>query len=288
MYFIGIDLGGTKIEGALLDRDNMILKRQRVATPPNYDGIICAIRDMVKRMRCGDCTLGVGAPGTTGSCGRIMNSNTACIRGMPLHDDIQKATGMDMRMGNDADCFVAAEAVAGAGAGFHTVFGAIMGTGVGGGLAIGGRVMHGRIGAAGEWGHHTLHPKGNQCWCGRRGCTETYISGPALESRWFAQTGIRLSVPDIVSLRPSGFEEWQKGFVEDFGLALSAVVHVIDPDVIILGGGLSNMSFLYDMGVSEIYRNTLQPGTPVLRNKLGDSAGVVGAALLGAGAVHDM
>ncbi len=289
MYFIGIDLGGTKIEGALLDSGRTVLKRRRVPTPPDYDGVVGAVADMVERVRPrADYTLGVGAPGTTDPRGRMINSNVGCLRGMPLLEDLRNATGVDLRMENDADCFAAAEAAAGAGAGFHTVFGVILGTGVGGGLAVGGRTLRGRTGSAGEWGHHTLRRGGRRCWCGRRGCAETYISGPALERRWFHMTGARLSVPEIVSLRPPGFEAWRDEFVQNFGLALSAVVHVVDPDVIVLGGGLSNVPFLYDVGASALHRNALRPGTPVLRNKLGDSAGVVGAALLGAGDVLDL
>lgn len=284
MHFIGIDLGGTKIEGAVLDEDRAVLDRRRVPTPPDYAGIVDTIGRMVSDMRpAGDCTLGVGAPGTTGRDGRIANSNTGCIRGMPLHRDLEKATGMRIRMGNDADCFAVAEARMGAGAGFETVFGVIMGTGVGGGLVVRNRIWRGRTGAAGEWGHSTLHPDGNPCWCGRRGCVETYISGPALEERWLRQTGARMSVPQIVSSKPPGFKRWRDSFVGDFGVALSGAVQILDPDAIILGGGLSNIPFLYDAGAEALHQNVLHGGTPVLRNALGDSAGVVGAALLGAG-----
>lgn len=282
MNFIGIDLGGTKIEGALLDQNHTILERRRVPTPRDYNSIVRAIRDMVERIGRGDCALGVGAPGTTGPDGLITNSNTRSIQGMPLLRDLQEATGMNIRMGNDADCFTAAEAGMGAGAGFETVFGVIMGTGVGGGLAVRGHMVRGRAGGAGEWGHSTLYPGGNICWCGRRGCVETYISGPALERRWEQETGSRMSVPDIVSAEPPGFTMWRDAIVRDFGLALSGVVQVVDPDIIVLGGGLSNMPFLYDMGAAALHQNTLQGGTPILRNMLGDSAGVVGAALLGA------
>ena len=284
MHFIGIDLGGTKIEGVVLDEHRTVLDRRRVPTPPDYAGIVGAIRDVVNDMRPdGDCTLGVGAPGTAGPDGRIMNSNTRCIRGMRLQGDLEKATGMSIQMGNDADCFAAAEAGMGAGAGFETVFGVIMGTGVGGGLVVRNQIWRGRTGSAGEWGHSVLYPDGNRCWCGRRGCVETYISGPALEARWLRQTGTPMSIPQIMSAKPPGFAGWRDSFVKDFGLALSGVVQVLDPDVIVLGGGLSNVPFLYDEGAAALRRNVLQGGTPVLRNTLGDSAGVVGAALLGAG-----
>ena len=284
MYYIGIDLGGTKIQGVLLDAHNTILRRRRVPTPSDYNGILSMVRDVVEELRPGSrCTLGVGAPGTTGRDGYIINSNIRSLRGMPFHRDLQEATRMHIRMGNDADCFAAAEAGMGAGAGFQTIFGAIIGTGVGGSLVVRNRIWHGRTGGAGEWGHSILHPDGNRCWCGRRGCVETYISGPALERRWREATGVEMSIPDIVSDEPARFMPWRDSFVMDFGLALSSIVQVLDPDAIILGGGLSHIPFLYDMGAAALYKSTLQGGTPVLRSMLGDSAGAVGAALLGAG-----
>lgn len=285
LNFIGIDLGGTKIEGVCLDQNHTILARRRIPTPTDYPGIIHAICGMVESV-CGsaDYTLGVGTPGTMDADGYMINSNLEAIRGMPLLYDIQNITKHNIIMGNDADCFAAAEAALGAGANHNVVFGVIMGTGVGGGLVVDGHIIRGRVGAAGEWGHSTLYPNGSRCWCGRRGCVETYLSGPALEARWLQETGGMMSIPDIIAAKPPGFAAWRDAVVRDFGLALAGVVQVVDPDVIVLGGGLSNMSFLYDMGATSLYQNTLQGGTPILHNVLGDSAGVVGAALLGADA----
>lgn len=284
MYRIGIDLGGTKTEGAVLDDTGLrVLERTRVPTPSRYDMILETIRGTVERLDPGGPhTVGVGTPGTTGPDGLIRNSNTACLRGRPLKADIEETLGITISMANDADCFTAAEARMGAGSGRRVVFGVIMGTGVGGGISVDGKVMAGRAGMCGEWGHSVLYPDGRRCWCGKRGCVEAYISGPALEERWLSMTGSRMAIPRIVSERPAGYERWRDGFVEDFGLALSNVVQVLDPDAVVLGGGLSNVPFLYDLGVAAVHRRALVGGVPILPNRLGDSAGVLGAALLGA------
>ena len=280
---IGIDLGGTKIEGAVLDGDCRILERRRVPTPAKYEGILRAVGDLARRLEPGgDRTIGVGTPGTAGPDGLIKNSNTRCLRGRPLKADLEEMLGSSIRMANDADCFAAAEARMGAASGYGTVFGAILGTGVGGGVVADGRVRFGRAGISGEWGHSVLHHDGNRCWCGKRGCVETYISGPALERRWRDAAGTGLSVQEIVALRPAGYEGWRDAFLADFGLALSNVIQVLDPDIVVLGGGLSNIPFLYDAGASAVHKMALDGGTPIVRNILGDSAGVVGAALMGA------
>ena len=283
MYHLGIDLGGTKIEGIALDGRRMVAGRRRLPTPESYGQILEAVQDMVRSLAGGaDYTLGVGAPGTAGPDGRILGSNLEPIRGMPLKADIERATGAKISLDNDADCFVAAEAVSGAGAPYGTVFGAIMGTGVGGGLWVDGGAVTGRRGMAGEWGHSTLHPGGARCWCGKAGCVEAYIGGPALRRLWEAGGGGRMDIPQIVSMRPPGFESWRDRFVADFALALSNVVQVLDPDAIVLGGGLSNIDFLYSRGVGALRRLVPNRDTPVLRNKLGDASGVIGAALQGA------
>lgn len=286
MYHIGIDLGGTKIEGALLDSRYRVVCRRRVPTPKPYRDILDAISNMVELLAGGrPHTTGVGGPGTADDTGRIRNSNTASIRGMPLKSDIQEALGARITLANDADCFALAESRMGAGRGLDVVFGAILGTGVGGGISIRGNIHPGRAGMAGEWGHCTLHPGGNRCWCGKRGCVEAYISGPALERSWARISGTAaIPIQDIVEHRPPGYDKWRDTFLEDFGLALSGVVQVLDPDAVVLGGGLSNVSFLYDQGIRVVRRAVLDGGTPVLPNMLGDSAGVIGAAILGAGA----
>ena len=184
-------------------------------------------------------------------------------------------------MENDANCFAMAEAILGSGVGYSMVFGVIMGTGVGGGIVIDGEIHHGRTNIAGEWGHHMLHHNGNQCYCGRSGCVETYISGPALEKRWTDITGREEPLSEIID--NSGLNlQWKQEFLDNFGISLANVIDILDPDVIVLGGGLSNIDFLYSEGQKSVYCNVFSDivDTPIIRNKLGDSAGVFGAALL--------
>ena len=185
-------------------------------------------------------------------------------------------------MENDANCFAIAEALHGAVKEFDSIFGVIMGTGVGGGIVINGKIHRGRMAIAGEWGHHTLHPNGNQCYCGNRGCVETYISGPSLEKRWQEITGDLLSLNQIVAQKngTDNYKKWKNEFLDNFGIALANVIDILDPDAIVLGGGVSNIEFLYDEGVSKVYDYVFSDNvdTPILKNKLGDSAGVFGAA----------
>ena len=186
-------------------------------------------------------------------------------------------------MENDANCFALAESSLGAGKGYNVIFGVILGTGVGGGIVINGSLHKGRTNIAGEWGHHTLHPNGRQCYCGKQGCVETYISGPALERRWFEITGKKESLQSATQNLSSGkAEQWKNEFLENFGMALANVVDILDPDAIVLGGGVSNVSFLYDEGKKIVYEKVFNDlvNTPILKNKLGDSAGVFGACLL--------
>ena len=158
-----------------------------------------------------------------------------------------------------------------------------MGTGVGGGVVINGTLHKGKTNIAGEWGHHTLRPDGNECYCGKRGCVETYISGPALEKKWNELTNQTISVSEIVkNSQEDVYKTWKKEFLENFGLSMANVIDILDPDAIVLGGGLSNISFLYDEGKNLVYENVFSDtvDTPILQNKLGDSAGVFGACIL--------
>ena len=171
----------------------------------------------------------------------------------------------------------------GAGIGFDLVFGVILGTGVGGGIVINNILHCGRTNIAGEWGHHTLHQNGNSCYCGKSGCVETYISGPSLEKRWNQLTGLTQSMPEIITNFDYAVgKQWKDEFLDNFGYGLANVIDILDPDVIILGGGLSNIDFLYTEGVESIYSKVFSDviETPILKNKLGDSSGVFGAALL--------
>lgn len=285
MNRLGIDLGGTKTEAILLDGNGAVLKRSRIPTPRDiYEDILESIDGLVGRVGTGRFSIGVCTPGAVSrETGVMMNSNTRCLTGRPFREDLERILGRDVTIENDANCFAVAEAVMGAARGYGTVFGVIMGTGVGGGIVVNGRLHRGRTGTAGEWGHHVLHRGGNMCYCGNRGCVETYISGPALERRWQEIGGDALPLREIVVLAGSGnWAAWKSEFLDNFGAALATVIDILDPDAIVLGGGVSNVPFLYDEGRESIRRNVFggKVDTPILRNSLGDSAGVFGAALL--------
>ena len=186
-------------------------------------------------------------------------------------------------MENDANCFTLAESKLGAAKNYNMVFGVIMGTGVGGGIVVNGKLHKGRTNIAGEWGHHTLKKGGNKCYCGKNGCVETYISGPALEKSWKELTGKTESLSLIIqNLTSDTAKQWKIEFLENFGTSLANVIDILDPDVIVLGGGVSNISFLYDEGKNSVYEKVFSDliDTPILKNQLGDSAGVFGASLL--------
>jgi len=284
---IGIDLGGTKIEGIVLDESFETIDRKRIQTPKNdYNAIVNSIIGLVNELKTKttDVTIGICTPGVISKqSGLIKNSNTQCLIGMPLKEDLEKILKQNISMENDANCFTMAESKLGSGKDFEIIFGVIMGTGVGGGIVINGKVHHGRTNIAGEWGHHTLHHNGNKCYCGKNGCVETYISGPALERRWEELTGKTETLPQII--QHSDFDnvkQWKNEFLDNFGTGLANVIDILDPDVIILGGGVSNVPFLYDEGKKAVYQKVFSDivDTPILKNKLGDSSGVFGAALL--------
>ncbi len=201
MFKIGIDLGGTKTEGVLLDNSLKIIERKRVPTVQDYKKIIETISSLVNDLRSKaseKTTIGVCTPGVISKkIGLIKNSNTQCLIGMPLQKDLEKKLGQKVLMENDANCFAMAEAQLGAAKNYGVVFGVIMGTGVGGGIVINGKLYRGRSNIAGEWGHHVIQPNGNKCYCGKSGCVETYISGPALERRWKVLTGKAQPLPTI-------------------------------------------------------------------------------------------
>ena len=286
MYKIGIDLGGTKTEGILLDDSLKIIERKRLSTPKeNYSEIINTIYNLVNDLSSNidDFTLGICTPGAISKkTGFIKNSNTQCLIGKPLREDLEKKLGKKILMENDANCFAISEAIMGAAKNYSVVFGVIMGTGVGGGIVIDGKIHHGRTNIAGEWGHHTLYKNGENCYCGKKGCVETYISGPALEQRWKKLTGKKESLPDIIkNTNFIQYDQWKEEFLDNFGTGLANVIDILDPDVIVLGGGLSNIDFLYSEGIKFVYDKVFSDlvDTPILRNNLGDSAGVFGAAL---------
>ena len=293
MNRIGIDLGGTKIEAILLSSANKVVERMRIPTnqKDGYEAIIERIINLTKKVRAKtkhECSIGICTPGSLDmETGVLKNSNTVCLIGKPIKSDLENALNCPIAIDNDANCFAMAEAILGAGKNYAVVFGVIIGTGVGGGIILNRHIHHGRLFIAGEWGHQILHPNGKMCYCGKMGCVETYLSGPSLENYWVELGGKPLSLGEIIKSfehnQNEKYLKWKKEYLANFGMALSNVINIIDPDAVILGGGVSNISFLYDEGITAVKENifSLKKDTPILQNKLGDSAGVFGAALLG-------
>ena len=289
MNRIGIDLGGTKIEGILTDEKYATITRKRIPTnqEQGYNSILESIKNLVLELTQEsneDVSIGVCTPGALSlDSGLIKNSNTQCLIGKDLQNDLKNILGHDISIENDANCFALAESKLGSGKNSNLVFGVIMGTGVGGGIIMDGNIHHGRSNIAGEWGHHCLHTGGNNCYCGNKGCVETYISGPALEKDWSKLSGLNQSLPQIIKNSDNPyFDNWKKSFLDNFALSLSNVIDILDPDIVILGGGLSNINFLYDEGKNAVYEKVFSDivDTPIVKNELGDSAGVFGACLL--------
>jgi fructokinase len=295
-YQIGIDLGGTKIEAVLFDSDQREIHRHRIPTPKaeqqTYGAILEAVTalidDTVRRMpRRRPFTLGIGIPGIIDhTSGLIQNANTTCLIGHPFLADLENRIQHAMAMENDANCFTLAESLRGAAKGYAVVVGIIMGTGCGGGICVNGRIHHGRHGIAGEWGHFSVDPAGSPCFCGNRGCVETKISGAGVEKAFLARFGQRLGMEAIVQGYRQGEPRCREiflQFIEDFGRCLGGLISLIDPDAVVLGGGLSNIDELYSLGIERVVQYAFHPQiqTPILKNRLGDSAGVFGAAWIG-------
>ena len=289
MNKIGVDLGGTKIEGIIIDENYETIKRKRIPTNQEngYDSILQSVKDLIHDLSHESNekpSIGICTPGALSiDSGLIKNSNTQCLIGHDLKNDLQNTLNQNIAIENDANCFALAEATLGAGKNSNLVFGVIMGTGVGGGIIINGKIHRGRTNIAGEWGHHSIHSEGNSCYCGHNGCVETYISGPALEKNWFELSNMNQSLPEIIqNTNNPNFDTWKKIFLDNFGLALANVVDILDPDVIVLGGGVSNIDFLYQEGKNAVYEKVFSDfiDTPIRKNELGDSAGVFGACLL--------
>ena len=260
MHKIGIDLGGTKIEGILVDEKFDLIERKRIETHQEngYDSIVKSITSLVNELKSKtnvDMSVGVCTPGISDTnSGLIKNSNTQCLIGMPLKTDLEKKLGYKIFMENDANCFALAEATIGAAKKYEVVFGVILGTGCGVGVVMNKKSHRGANAIAGEWGHHTLHPNGRQCYCGKQGCVETYISGPALENNWSVLTGKKESLQTITENHSDEKrEEWKRDFLENFGIGIANVIDILDPDAIILGGGVSNIPFLYDEGKKMVF-----------------------------------
>lgn len=293
MFKIGIDLGGTKIEGIALDKDNREIVRRRVETEQDrgYEAILRSIvnlyHTLADKIAYSPHTIGVCTPGSISvRSGLLKNSNTRCLNDMPFKEDLEAWLKRPVAIENDANCFAMAESVMGAGVGKRVVFGVIMGTGCGGGIVYNGEVFAGRQGIAGEWGHTSIDPNGPACYCGKRGCVETYISGGGLERAYEALTGRRKKLYEVVDLfRKGSIQEvdFMFEFFDRFGMGLANLINVLDPDVVILGGGLSNIKELYTLGVDSVRRYIFNDdfSTPIVKNECGDSAGVLGAAFIG-------
>ncbi len=294
---IGVDLGGTKIEAvALGDRDEELV-RTRVPTPASdYRAIVAAIVDLVARVEeaTGPAapTVGVGTPGAISPfTGTLKNSNTTVLNGQPLDRDLAAALGRPVLIRNDADCFALSEARSGAAAGADPVFGVILGTGVGGGVVVGGRVVTGPNRIGGEWGHNPLPwPRpdelpGPPCYCGKSGCVETFLSGPGFARDHEAATGERLAPPEIASRAAAGDAgavESLRRYTDRLARSLAVVIDILDPEVVVLGGGMSNVAALYEQ-VPKVWDRYVFGGevaTRLVRNLHGDSSGVLGAAFM--------
>ena len=293
---IGIDLGGTKIEALAIDDQGVELVRHRIDTPrDDYDATVAAMAGLVHRLEesTGSVgSVGAGIPGTISRItGLVKNANSTWLNGRPLDRDLVSALGREVRIANDANCFAVSEATDGAAAGKHVVFGVILGTGCGGGVAIGGRVHDGPNGVAGEWGHNPLPwPKpeeypGPECYCGKRGCLETWISGTGLGLDYARQTGRSMTgkeVAEAAEADDSVAESVLRRMEDRIARGLASVVHVIDPDIIVLGGGLSRLERLYRNIPPLLERYSFGGGvhTSIVPAMHGDSSGVRGAAWL--------
>lgn len=288
---IGVDLGGTKIEAVALDEAGAVLIRKRVATPAgDYEGILAAIAGLVGEFESAldqRATVGVGTPGSISPfTGLIRNSNSVILNGQPLGRDLERKLGRPVRLANDADCFALSEAVDGAAKDAGTVFGVILGTGVGGGLVVGGRVLVGPNRITGEWGHNPLPgaTASRACYCGRRDCIELYLSGPALAREYRERAGVDLPAEQIVNRTRD--DETAQAVLDRYAArlarALAGVINIVDPDVVVLGGGLSNIEELY-VTVPRLWSEWIFSdgvATRLARNHHGDSGGVLGAAWL--------
>ena len=302
---IGVDLGGTKIEAIVLGADGASRWRERVATPAgDYPATLRAIASLVARaeseLGLSGCSVGIGTPGSATAAGRIKNANSTCLNGQPLQHDLVQLLGRPIHLANDANCLALSEATDGAAAGAAVVFAAILGTGVGAGIVVDGRLLAGANGLAGEWGHNPLpwargeELPGPRCYCGKQGCVEAWLSGPAMARDHAAHTGEALTA-EVIGLRAASAETPDVGcdasldrYVHRLARALAQVINLLDPDVIVLGGGVSQIErlrvavpalwrdFVFSAGVADPVR------TRLVHSAHGDSSGVRGAAFIGA------
>jgi fructokinase len=293
---IGVDIGGTKIEAAALDRDGAVLLRRRVATPVgDYNGTVATVRDLVTALEAalGPAeSVGLGIPGMLSPVtGLVKNANSTCLIGRPFDRDLATALGRPVRLANDANCFALSEAVDGAAAGARVVFGVILGTGVGGGVVVNGKVLTGPNAIAGEWGHSPLpwprddERPGAACYCGKLGCTETFLSGLGLSRAYEAVGGKPADAEAIAALADGGDARARAAldrYVDRLARSLATVINLLDPEVIVLGGGLGQIAALYrDVPArwgDYVFSDTVV--TKLVPPRWGDSSGVRGAAWL--------
>ena len=293
---LGIDLGGTKIEIIALDDEGRELLRRRVPTPASdYEATLRAVADLIEgaeRELGQRGSVGIGTPGSIShATGLLKNANSTCLNGKPVKQDIEKVLGREVRIANDANCFALSEAVDGAARDAQVVFGVILGTGVGGGIVVSRRVLVGANAIAGEWGHNPLPLPGKadlplpECHCGRQGCIETYISGPGMAALHARATGGTLTPPQIVAAAEAGdegAERTMQRYEDRLARSLANVINILDPDVIVLGGGMSNIERLYASvpRLSQRHVFSDRVDTKLVRHHHGDSGGVRGAAWL--------
>lgn len=296
----GIDLGGTKIEGVVLESspNARVISRVRIATEAHrgYDHILDRIDHLIRELQQESGTtperIGMGTPGSIDPhTGLLKNSNTTSLNHKPFRTDLISRIKIPVTIANDANCFALAETKVGAvrdiGPETEVVFGVIMGTGVGGGIVIKQSVLNGHQGIAGEWGHNYLDHSGGSCYCGKTGCVEKILSGPALQEFHKMKGGTESSMQEIVHAARKGdqiAQQTMKRLYHFFGLGIASVINILDPDIIVLGGGLSNIDELYNNGVEEVKKHVFNThfNTKIVPPKLGDSAGVIGAAFLSA------
>ena len=293
---IGIDLGGTKTEGILIDNEGIELKRDRIKTEKNYEGTIKGIVSIVKQFEKefgNSSSIGIGMPGAISSDSALVkNANSIWLNGQPLKKDLQIALDRKINLENDANCFTLSEAVDGAGKGHAVVFGVIIGTGTGGGIVVDNKVLPGKNNIAGEWGHISLPNRTDnekkyvkECYCGKNGCMETYISGPGFASIFNLKNNTDYDSHKILDELKNEKEQAKVAFdqyVDHLARGLSLVCNILDPDIIVLGGGMSNISYIYE-NIDEAFKKYIFSDTfdtKVVKNYHGDSSGVRGAAWL--------
>ena len=297
----GIDLGGTKIEGVVIKPGNPpeILLRKRIPTEASkgYRHIVERIKVLIDliadELHARPQIVGIGTPGSLDPADGVMkNSNSTNLNGQPLKKDLEALLGLPVKMANDANCFALAETRMGIVPDLmpdaQVVFGVIMGTGVGGGIVVNNKVINGRHGIAGEWGHNFLDESGGKCYCGKSGCVETILAGPSLERYYYEHSGKKSRLQEILVSHKNGTDPIASKTVERlinyFGLGLSNVINILDPDIIVIGGGVGNIDLLYEAGPSAIKKYVFDTNkrfhTTIAKPKLGDSAGVFGAAFL--------